>query len=184
MKRILYILLLSAIAFPVLGQNVGIKTNVLYDATTTFSLGAEIVLGKKMSLDMMGAYNPWEFSKTERMKLWLVQPELRHWFCESLNGHFLGLHGHAGQYNFSGIDFSGNMKNSNYQGDFYGAGLAYGYQWILNNRWGIEATVGAGYTRFEYDKYPCAECGSKTGSDVRNFWGPTKAGISLIYFIF
>ncbi|MBK5723127.1 DUF3575 domain-containing protein, partial [Dysgonomonas sp. Marseille-P4677] len=37
---------------------------------------------------------------------------------------------------------------------------------------------------FKYDKYPCAECGSKIKSDSKNYWGPTKVGISFIYFIF
>lgn len=169
---------------PLLGQKMGVKTNVLYDATTTFSLGAEVVLGSKTSLDVSGAYNPWEFSETKKMKLWMIQPELRYWFCESLNGHFIGLHLHGGQYNIGGINFSDNIKNFNYQGDFYGGGISYGYQWIINNRWGIEAFVGLGYTHIKYDKYPCAECGSKIKSDTKNYWGPTKAGISFIYFIF
>ncbi|MBK5722940.1 DUF3575 domain-containing protein, partial [Dysgonomonas sp. Marseille-P4677] len=42
MKRIIYILLLLSVLASLSGQNVGIKTNVLYDATTTFSLGTEI----------------------------------------------------------------------------------------------------------------------------------------------
>lgn len=184
MKKIIYILLILFIVTPLTGQNVGLKTNVLYDATTTLSLGAEVVTGQKTSLDISGAYNPWEFSKTERMKLWMVQPEFRYWFCESLNGHFIGLNLQGGQFNFSGIKFIDKLKNFNYQGDFYGGGISYGYQWILNNRWGIEAFLGAGFVRFNYDQYPCAECGSKIKSGFKNYWGPTKVGISFIYFIF
>lgn len=184
MRKIIFISLFILILLPLHGQNVGLKTNVLYDFTTTFSLGAEIGLSKKTSLDISGAYNPWEFSDVKRMKLWLVQPEFRHWFCERLNGHFLGLHAHAGQYNFSGINFSEKMKNGNYQGNFYGGGISYGYQWILNNRWGLETAIGLGYTHFKYDKYPCAECGTIIKSDTKDYWGPTKASISFIYFIF
>lgn len=169
---------------PSMAQNMGVKTNILYDATTTFSLGSEIGLSAKTSLDISGAYNPWEFSKTKRMKLWMIQPEFRYWFCEKFNGHFVGIHAHGGQYNFSGINFSDNMKNYNYQGDFYGAGISYGYQWIINNRWGIEASLGAGFIHFEYDKYPCAECGAKIENDKKDYWGLTKLGISFIYFIF
>lgn len=184
MKKNIYIFFLSSIALSLQAQDMGIKSNVLYDATTTFSLGAELGLGNKTSMDISGAYNPWEFSPTKRMKMWMIQPEFRYWPCEGFYGHFFGLHAHGGQYNFSGINFSDNMKKYNYQGDFYGAGMSYGYQWIMNNRWGIEASLGAGFIYFKYDKYPCAECGSKLESDSKNYWGPTKAGVSLIYFIF
>lgn len=165
-------------------QELGLKTNVLYDITTTFSLGVEIGLDEKTSLDISGAYNPWEFSDVKRMKLWLIQPELRYWLSERQNGHFLGLHAHTGQYNFSGINFTERMKRSNYQGNFYGGGITYGHQWMVNTRWSIEAAIGVGYTYFKYDKYPCAECGTIIKSHSRNYWGPTKAGISVIYFPF
>lgn len=39
-------------------QKVAVKTNLLYDATTTMNLGLEIGLGKKWSLDLSGNYNP------------------------------------------------------------------------------------------------------------------------------
>ena len=35
-------------------QKVAVKTNLLYDATTTMNLGLEIGLGKKWSLDLSG----------------------------------------------------------------------------------------------------------------------------------
>ncbi len=183
MKKILYILFLLPVVLPVNAQNINVKTNILYDVTTTFSLGTEIGLGGKTSLDISWAYNPWMFTPVKRMKLWMLQPEFRYWLCERLNGHFFGLHAHGGQYNFSGINFSEDMKNHNYQGDFYGAGISYGYQWILSNRWSLEATLGVGYIHFIYDKYPCAECGKIIESDTRNYWGPTKLGLNLIYFI-
>ena len=45
-------------------QKVAVKTNLLYDATTTMNLGLEIGLGKKWSLDLSGNYNPWKFDYT------------------------------------------------------------------------------------------------------------------------
>ena len=53
-------------------QKVAVKTNLLYDATTTMNLGLEIGLGKKWSLDLSGNYNPWKFDDETR---------LRHWAC-------------------------------------------------------------------------------------------------------
>ena len=58
-------------------QKVAVKTNLLYDATTTMNLGLEIGLGKKWSLDLSGNYNPWKFDDETRLRHWGVQPELR-----------------------------------------------------------------------------------------------------------
>ncbi len=166
-------------------QTMGIKTNILYDATATFNLGAEIGLGKRTSLDISGNYNPWDFSNNKRWKHWLVQPEFRYWLCERFNGHFFGIHAHVGQFNVNKLDlFSDNLKNHNYQGDFYGGGISYGYQWMLSTRWSIEASLGVGYAHVKYDKYPCTECGTIEKSDTRNYWGPTKAAVSIVYYIF
>ncbi|MDR2038218.1 MAG: DUF3575 domain-containing protein [Bacteroidales bacterium] len=184
MKRILYIFMLFFSGISLNAQHLGIKTNVLYDLTTTINLGPEIGLGKRFSLDIPVNYNPWEFSDNRKIKHWMVQPELRYWFCERFNRHFIGLHGIAGQYNFCNIDISDNLRDYNYQGDFYGVGLAYGYQWILGNRWGFEASIGAGYVYLDYDKYQCAECGTLIKSDTKHYFGITKLSLSFVYFIF
>ena len=62
-------------------------------------------------------------------------------------------------------------------------GISYGYSWILGKRWNIEATIGFGYAYSNYDKYDCATCGRFKGSQDKHYFGPTKAGISLIYII-
>lgn len=164
------------------GQKVAVKTNLLYDATTTLNLGFEFGLGQKTTLDLSGNYNPWKFGNY-RLKHWLIQPEFRYWFCERFNGHFIGFHGHYAKYNVGGLFFNDNMKHNRYQGHLYGGGISYGYQWVLNNRWNLEATIGVGYARLSDSKYPIASCGEKIKSENRNYWGPTKAGITIVYII-
>jgi len=160
----------------------GIKTNALYWATTTPNLGIELGLSKKTTLEISGTYNPWKFSDNKRLRNWLVQPEFRYWPCERFNGHFFGLHGHYAEFNIGGIKMLG-LKDRRYQGHLYGGGISYGYHWILGNHWSIEATLGVGYAHIDYDKYGCHKCNTKVKDDDRNYWGPTKVGISLIYII-
>lgn len=159
-----------------------IKTNALYWATTTANLGFEVGLSKKLTLDVSGNYNPWEFSKNKQIKHWLVQPELRYWLCERFYGHFFGLHAHYAEANVSNLNIFG-LGDYRYQGNIYGAGISYGYQWILNKRWSMEATVGVGYARLNFDKYNCGTCGSKIGKEHKNYFGPTKIALSIIYVI-
>lgn len=156
-----------------------VKNNLLYDATTTLNLGFEFRLGGQTTLDVSGNYIPWKFGDVS-WKHWLIQPEVRYWFCESFRGHFLGVHGHYAEYNVGGF---GNFRHSRYQGHLYGAGLSYGYQWILGKRWNMEATVGVGYARLWDKKYPIADCGSVIRTKGRNYFGPTKLGITIIYII-
>ena len=165
-----------------------VKTNLLYDATRTLNLGVEFGLARRWTLDVSGNYNPWTFSENRKMKHWLVQPEARWWSCTRFSGHFVGFHAHGGGYNWGGMLPWGirpgeGLRNHRYQGWLAGAGVSYGYHWALGNRWGLEATVGVGYAYLDYDEYPCERCGRKTGSATEHYFGPTKAGITLIFMI-
>ena len=73
-------LLLSAIAGGS-AQQVGIKTNLLYDAALSPNLGIEIQTAPRWSFDLSGNLNAWTV-KGHKWKHWLVQPEMRYWLCE------------------------------------------------------------------------------------------------------
>lgn len=160
-----------------------IKSNLLFDLTGSISLGTEIKTGERYSFDLSVSYNPWEFDVNKNMKHILIQPEIRYWLCEPFNGHFFGLHGLYAHYNLSGLPLSNYMKDHRLQGDVYGVGLSYGYQWSLSKRWSLEANFGVGYVHANYDAYACKSCKDYVGSENKNYFAPTKAAISLIYFI-
>ena len=186
MKKALVLLAFSLLSFAAYSQVVGIKSNLLYDATTSMNLGVEVALAPKLTLDISGNYNPWEFNN-KQFKHWLVQPELRYWLCEKFNGSFFGIHAHYAEFNAKGIklpfDLYPGLKDHRYQGKLYGAGVSYGYHWILKKRWSMEATVGVGYARVDYDRNNCQDSGTKLNSGQKNYFGPTKLGLSLIYII-
>lgn len=168
-------------------QKVAIKNNLLYDATVTPNLALEIAMSRKMTLEMAAGLNFFDFSDNKKNKHFLVQPELRWWTCDVFNGHFFGLHGHVAQFNVGGWDIPvGRLKtfrDNRYQGYLYGGGLSYGYQWLLRPRWNLEASIGGGYARIHYEKYPCTTCGTKLDEGHTNYLGVTKAAVSLIYII-
>ncbi len=162
-----------------------IKTNLLYWGTTTPNLGIEFRISDRFTIDASGNLNPWKFSESRKMKHWLFQPELRYWMCRPFGESFWGLHLHGGQFNVGGITFLGikQLKNYRHEGWLVGAGISYGYQWILSNRWNLEASLGAGYAYINYDKFPCGDCGTRIKSSHKHYWGPTKAALSLIYIL-
>lgn len=169
------------------GQVIGVKTNALMDGLKIINVGTEIGLAKKTTLDLYANYNPWKESRFKMYKMLVFQPELRHWFCDRFNGHFVGVHLHGGVFQTAGVKLPFGMYPSmddyRYKGYFYGGGVSYGYQWILGKHWNLEGNVGVGYARVHYEKYPCIECGDKLAEGNKNYWGLTKAAISLIYFI-
>ena len=94
-KKRTLILLVTLFASTLLySQVVGIKTNVVMDALKIINLGAEVGLSKKLTLDLYANYNPWKYKDQKMMKMLAFQPELRYWFCDKFNGHFVGAHLH------------------------------------------------------------------------------------------
>lgn len=191
MKKFLLILGL-VVAFSVhesSAQEWAIKSNLLYDATTSMNLGVETALAEKWTLDLSGNWNPFQFSDNMKWKHWMAQPEVRYWTCRRFGGHFFAAHLLGGQYNVGNVDFVpdflgtsfSKLKDHRFEGWFAGAGVGYGYAWMLGKHWNLEAEfcVGAAYTA--YEKYYCPKCGEKLGLGDHIYYGPTKIALNLVY---
>lgn len=172
------------------GQTVVLKSNLLYDATTTANLGIEFPLAGKWTLDLSANFNGWEFADNKKWKQLFVQPELRYWPCERFNGHFWGAHIVGGIYNFGNLDMDlklfgmnfGQLKDHRYEGWLAGVGIAYGYHWILSRRKSLEGVIGLGYAYTRADKYLCPRCGEQLEDNKpHHYFGPTKVALNLIY---
>lgn len=192
MKIRLQIALLMLMALAPVGvnaQQVGIKTNLLYDATATVNLGVEVGIAPRWTLDVSGNLNAWNVNR-HKWKHWMAQPEFRYWFCEKFQGNFIGIHAIGGQFNLGNIsglkNFLGNrfseLSTNRFQGWGVGAGIAYGHTWVLDKHWNFEAEIGVGWIYTRYDKFPCAECGNKLRDNAtHNYVGPTKAALNIVY---
>lgn len=168
-------------------QDVVVKTNALAWATTTPNVGFEFRVDEKYTFQLFGTYNPFSLKDNNKLKHWLVQPEVRWWAGEAFKGHFVGLHLIGGQFNAGGIKLPFNLlpdlDTHRYEGWGIGGGISYGYQWKLAENWSMEASVGVGYARLDYEKYPCEKCGEKIGDEKKNYFGPTKVALNIIYTI-
>lgn len=166
-------------------QRVVAKTNLLYWGTGTPNLGLEVATGRKTSFSLHAGVQPWQYSDTKKLKHWLVQPEFRFWPCEVFMGHVIGIQALGGQFNAGGIDLPlgilPTLDDNRYQGWAVGAGLSYGYHLLLNRRWSMEFSLAVGYLYVDYNKYRCLHCGDPLKKGHRNYLGPTKAAVNLIY---
>ncbi len=189
--KFLLVIILGLLSPPLIcAQNLAVKTNLLSDALLNINAGVEIGLAPKWSAELNGQFNGWTLSNGKRWKNWAIQPELRYWLCDRFAGHFFGAHVHGGQFNLGGFNgiynFLGTdatkLEDSRYQGWFVGAGIAYGYAWILSRNWNLEAEIGFGYSYTRYDRFNCMGCGKQVEDDqTHHYVGPTKAAVNLIY---
>lgn len=185
---ILSAMLASAVCFA-RGQ-VALKSNLLSDAFLSPNIGVEVGLTPKLTFDVSCQLNTCNLSHNRRWKHWILQPELRYWLCQRFAGHFFGVEAHAGQFNVGNIDLNfhllgtdfGKLKDRRYQGWQGGAGITYGYAWIVSEHWNFEGELGIGYSYTRYDSYPCAKCGTKLESGKNhNYFGVTKAAVNIVY---
>ena len=158
-------------------QIIGIKTNIPPWVTASINAGVEFGFADHWSVEVSGLYNPFSWSDGKKTNAWAIQPELRFWTIHRFAGHFLGLHAHYAVYDWG-------LKKYRYKGDLYGGGISYGYAIMINKRFNLEGTVGFGYTRVE-DEYRYDRKDSQTyfPPNPRNYWGLSKAGISITYFL-
>ncbi len=166
-----------------------IKTNLLSDITTTMNLGIEFRTGGHTSIDIPVSWNPWSFSGgSTRFQHIEVKPEFRYWLKETFRGHWFDIHAGWADYNVGGLwngPFTQYMKDNRFDGQVYGVGIGWGYRWNFSRHWGLEATVGVGYAHLDYDQYAgqyaCLECDEALGNKTKNYFGPTKLGLNLIF---
>lgn len=161
-----------------------VKTNLLVLGTATPNIAVEFGLSPKWTIDLSTGYNPFQLQDGGINKAGFIQPEVRYWFCQRFEKHFVGLHGTYIGYNIGEVSFlTKTFENNRYKGWGAGAGISYGYHLPLGKRWALEFTAGVGYMYLEYDQYRCYECDELTGRNSRNYFGPTRAGVSLVFMI-
>uniref|UniRef100_UPI00272A880A DUF3575 domain-containing protein n=1 Tax=uncultured Duncaniella sp. TaxID=2768039 RepID=UPI00272A880A len=164
-------------------DELSVKTNVLYDATLSVSLGAEMQVAPKWSVELTGSYNGWDVGGN-KWRHWILQPEGRYWLKGDMTGHFFAANFLFGQANVGCFSFDllgEELQNSRFQGWVTGAGAGYGYAWRLSDRWKLELELTVGVVHFKGDRYS-AYSGYKVQRD-KTFTtvAPTKAAVTFSY---
>lgn len=172
-------------------QSIVIKNNLLYDATLTPNLQAEVKVGEQHTVGLTVGYNPFpldddspNFGDNKKMRHILVSPSWRYWFCSTFAGHFVSVNAAYVYYNVGNIKFPlglfKGVKNERRQGDVVALGVSYGYSWILSPRWSLEAEAGADLGYAWSKRYQCQHCGTYIGTD-NHFVVLPKLGVNIIY---
>lgn len=160
-----------------------VRTNLLYDAFFTPTLGVEWRVNRNVGIKLDGSLAWWGDQHGKVQKLWLLSPEVR-WYLLDSKRFYVGVGGNYGEYNiYKGMLGCLFSDDTGYQGKLYGGGLTVGYQLKLSRAWSLDFNLGLGYTRLEYDSFTVTNETRvyKDRDKTKSFWGPTQAGISLVW---
>lgn len=154
-----------------------VRFNLLRWATLTPDIGVEWRISRRAGVLVNAAWTVWGWNDGDRRyALWNVSPEGRWYQGRRANG-YVGLMFHAGAFDYK---FGATGK----QGDYLGGGVTGGYVLPIGRCLSLDFTLGAGYTRAEYDKYENIDgINVRRGSRAKNWWGINKAGVTLVWKI-
>lgn len=157
-------------------QRVALKTNALYWAAASPNLGMEFRVNRHITFNFEGAYNRLDIGKIDS-KAAIFYPEIRYWLsARPQTGHFFGITGIAADYDVTASD-------KRHKGDAFGAGLTYGYSFVLSRHWSLETTVGAG-AAYRHEKAFAKGSKEPTAANIRKWqMAPLKAGVTFVYII-
>lgn len=167
-----------------------VRTNLIGDALLVPNLGGEITVGKDWSL---GAdfYLQWirNLDKDKFYKTYILEVDARYWWGRQqkkrqLTGWHVGPYGQAITY-----DMENGHKGYQSRVFFWtfavGGELGYNLPLGKKQRWGLDFNIGLGYLHTKYNVYNPGHNKEYyfDHRQCRNFFGPTRIGVSLNYFI-
>jgi hypothetical protein len=164
---------------------VALKSNLLYDVLTALNIEIEIPLGNKWSIAVEDVFPWWHSGNKYAFQMWEMGVEGRYWFrrpqgSRVLTGQFFGLYGMSSKYDFQW------RSSVNYQGEYWSAGLTYGYAMPISKHFNLELSLSLGYLSTAYRHYIPSPGYTELVKDPykqgrMGYVGPTKIKASLVF---
>lgn len=172
---------------------IAVKTNTLYDLLITPNIGVELPINQEYSVAVNWMYAWWKRDQSSWYhRVYGGDIEIRRYFNQlpwkasrttngttPLTGWHIGAYAQMVTYDFE-------WGGTGYLGDkwSYAAGIAVGYSKNLAKRLNLDFTLGVGYLTGEYMEYkPIDNCYVWQATKDRNWVGPTKAEVSLVWIL-
>lgn len=170
-----------------------LSTNMLYATALIPNIGAEVYLGRGISVEGQWLYAWWSHDPSARFwRLYGGGATVRRWFGQAaaskpLTGHHIGIGG-------AGFIFDIEWGARGYMGGLpgrtlwdqcnYAGWVEYGYAFTISPRFNIDLTIGLGYVGGEYRDYLPID-GHYVWQSTRqlHYFGPTRAQMAVIWLL-
>lgn len=163
-----------------------IKTNVPAWAVLWQNLAVEFDLAKHWSFSVPVYWSPYNYgTQTLKFRTLAVVPEFRYWPKAENMGFFINAHFGMAYYNYA-KDGEYRYQDHDAKTPALGGGIGIGYRFYFckNHHWSMEAAIGGGVYRLDYDIFmntPHTNQGYLVGREKRTFYGIDQAAFSICY---
>lgn len=154
-----------------------LKSNLAYDIFGILNLAYEFQVAKHWTVEIPVIWSLWDWKDTRGIRTVAVQPGAKYWFSRPGNGSAVGA-------DFDLLWYNVRWNGSRYQVEGHpamGASILYAYTLNIGRGWKAEFSLGVGYINSRYNKYYNIENGALIDTRTKNYFGPTRLGITLVY---
>ena len=182
LKSLLLSLLFIGSASLAPAQKVSVSTNMLeWGNFGTMNADVGVSISQHFSLFAGGRYNPWSFQAKSSMPIYNKQTTgyvgVRYWPWYVWSGWWVSAKVRYTQFSETGV-----LRPKLFEGRSIGAGLAFGYTWMLSEHFNIEVGGGAWAGRhLEFAQYRTVRSMELQDSGPRNFAFIDEMSLSLMY---
>lgn len=169
------------------GGRLFLTTNMLYDAALTPNIGVGISVTDRVTVLADWMYARW--NNRDKKRYWRIYGgdiEARYRISRRMERSPLGGH-HVGAYcSMARYDFQAGRNHRGILSDKfnYAAGMSYTYSMPISTRLNIDFSLGVGYLWGTYKRHrPIDDCDVWLSTHKLGWFGPTRAGVSLVWLL-
>lgn len=154
-----------------------VKTNAAYDALALLNLAFEMQVAPRFTAELPVVWSFWDWETDKGVRTLTLQPGIKYHFSDIATGHAVGADIIAGWFNVRYDD----KRYQDYGRPMLGASINYSYTLSLARNLSVEFALGVGYVNMSYNTYYNVQNGAWISREQRNYFGPTRVGISIAY---
>lgn len=152
-----------------------VRFNLLRWVTLTPDIGVEWRPSRSFGVMLNASHTSWTLDEGNyRYALWEVAPELRY-YMGAKKKTYIGAMYKTGAFNYK-------FSETGIQGHINGGGLTGGYMLQLSKSLVLDFGLGLGYLQVDKETYDNTT--TSQSAELKNWWGPIDAKISLVWMIF
>lgn len=162
-----------------------LETNLLEWSLAIANIAGEFDFGRRWSAALSLHYSAWDYGKsTRKFRTFIFRPEVRRWLLNDCHtGLFVDAHLQMAAYNFALPGWEYRVQDAGGTHPALGGGIGVGYRLPLGRkgRWALQAQVGAGVYRLDYNRFENRPDGAQVDRRRRTFFGLDNAAVSVVF---